>query len=81
LYNFIGADCIQKFCKSLKENTTSLFYMYWSTPKYPIASTIHEQEGNCCACEKEINADDLDKYFNQFSGKYMGPIYKNCKPK
>jgi len=52
--------------------------MYWSTPKNLIASTIHEQEANCCACEKEIKADDLDKYFDQLSGKY---IHKNCKPK
>jgi len=60
-----------------------LFYIYWSTHKNPSANTIHaqKQEGNCCACEKEINADDLEKYFYQFSGKHMGPIHKNCKPK
>jgi len=46
----------------------------------PIKTHAHEQEGNCSACKKEIN-DDMEKYFNQFSGKYIGSIHKNCKPK
>ncbi|XP_041673786.1 uncharacterized protein LOC121529851, partial [Drosophila eugracilis] len=67
-----GDDCIKQFCKSLKEKTLSLFYKYWATTKSPGADTIDdfEQEGSCCACEKIITDDDLDKHFDQFPGKY-----------
>ncbi|XP_041675515.1 uncharacterized protein LOC121530461 [Drosophila eugracilis] len=83
LWTYEGEDCIKQFCKTLKERTLSLFYKYWATAKSPSTDPIDDfdQEGSCCACEKVINDGDLDKHFDQFSGKYVGPIHKNCKPK
>ncbi|XP_052855203.1 uncharacterized protein LOC128263964 [Drosophila gunungcola] len=83
LWTYDGDDCMQKFCTALKQKTSSLYNIYWSTPKKPSVSPIdvRAQEGNCTACEMEINAGDLDKCYNQFTGQYVGPIHKNCKPK
>ncbi|XP_052854709.1 uncharacterized protein LOC128263670 [Drosophila gunungcola] len=83
LWTYDGDDCMQKFCTALKQKTSSLYNIYWSTPKKPSVSPIdvRAQEGNCTACVMEINAGDLDKCYNQFTGQYVGPIHKNCKPK
>jgi len=83
-FPIIGADCIKKFWIQLKAKTIAIFYKVWRNSKNSIHDlNICEEDnqinGKCCACDDYIFNDDREKYFNQFTGKYVGPIHKACK--
>ncbi|XP_041447873.1 uncharacterized protein LOC121403883 [Drosophila obscura] len=84
MWTYEGPDCIEKFCQVLRAKTDGLYEKYWKSSKKPIYEfniwdeDCQEHEA-CCACDEQILVDDREKYFNQFTGQYVGPIHKVCK--
>ncbi|XP_044573538.1 uncharacterized protein LOC123257706 [Drosophila ananassae] len=84
LWTYDGADCMTMFVQTLKDETMALYQKYWKDCKEPIHEfdiddEDYQEHGNCYACEEPIEMADRDKYFDQFSVKYQGPIHKKCK--
>ncbi|XP_033254390.1 uncharacterized protein LOC117193772 [Drosophila miranda] len=84
MWTYEGPDCIQKFCQALRMKTDGLYEKYWKSYKKPIYQfniwdEDYQEHGDCYACEKQISDDDREKFFDQFTGQYVGPIHKLCK--
>jgi len=78
-----GSDCIKKFCETLKDKLHGLYYKYWKFPKTKndTFDEYTQKSGLCSVCNEDVGTDDLDKFFHQFSGVYLGPVHEACKTK
>ncbi|XP_043949537.2 uncharacterized protein LOC122818670 [Drosophila biarmipes] len=82
IFTFDGSDCIKKFCETMKDKLRGLYYKYWKYPKTK-NHTFDENtqmSGICSVCNEEDGAD-MDRFFHQFSGVYLGPVHEACKTK
>ncbi|XP_034663549.1 uncharacterized protein LOC117898334 [Drosophila subobscura] len=84
MWTYEGPDCIDQFCQVLRSKTMGLYEKYWLSAKKPIYEfniwdEDYQEHGECYACDEPISTDDREKFFNQFTGQYVGPIHKVCK--
>ena len=79
-----GDNCMEKFCKDLREHATKIINY---EKKDMILLTKKEQEQHseqkvCYICKKEFNTDDSDKKHYKvkyhYTGKYRGAVHNIC---
>ena len=81
-----GDNCMEKFCKDLREHTTKIINyekkdMIQLTKK---EQEQHSEEKVCYICKKEFNTDDDDKKHYKvkghchYTGKYRGVAHNIC---
>ena len=81
-----GANCIEKFCKYLREHTTKIIN-YEKKVMIPLTKKEekhHNKQKVCYICKKEFNTDDIDKKHIKvkdhchYAGKYRGVAHNIC---
>lgn len=79
-----GIDAVSQFLAALGKLAYRLYEEYWMKSAENIEINLLEVEDNdeysiCCACDEEIEPEDLQKYYSQFTGEFIGVIHKKCK--
>ena len=90
IHNFYrGKDCIQKFCKELRDKATEII----NIPKKALipltigAQEKHERSKFCYICNGIFNTDEKDKHYinykkvidhDHYTGKYRGAAHSIC---
>ena len=81
-----GDNCMEKFCKDLREHTTKIIN-YEKKDMIPLTKKEQEQHSEqkvCYTCKKEFNTDDGDKNHHKvkdrchYTGKYRGVAHNIC---
>ena len=81
-----GDNCMEKFCKDLRENATKIIN-YEKKDMMPLTKKEQEQQREqkvCYICKKEFNTDDNDeKHYKvkdhcHYTGKYRGAAHNIC---
>ena len=84
-----GKDCVERFCKDLKEHATKIIN-YEKKEMIPSTSEerkLHHKQKVCYMCKKEFSSDDgsaSNKKYHKvrdhchFTGKYRGAAHDIC---
>ena len=81
-----GDNCMEKFCKDLREHATKVIN-YEKKDMIPLAKKEerhHNKQKVCYICKKEFNTDNIDKKHHKvkdhchYRGKYRGAAHNIC---
>ena len=81
-----GKDCIQKFCKELRDNSKKIVNA-GKKEMIPLTNEeedIYEKSKYCHICNKEFNADEKDKNYakvrdhDHYTGKFRDAARSIC---
>ena len=77
-------DCMNKFCKDLREHVTKTIN-YEKKMKIPLTTKekiYHNKQKMCYVCKKEFNTNDKENYkvrdHCHYTGKYRGAAHNTC---
>ena len=81
-----GDDCLEKFCKDLREHSTKI--INYEKKKVILLTTEEKKDSNdqkrCYICKKEFDKNDNDKKqqkvrdYCHYTGKYRGAAHNIC---
>ena len=81
-----GDNCMEKFCKDLREQATKIIN-YEKKDMIPLTKKQekhHNKQKGCYICKKEFNTDNIDKKHHKvkdhchYTGKYRGAAHNIC---
>ena len=77
-----GEDCIEKFCKHLKQEAYKLYHMFPEKPMTPLTNKQwkkYKKVSRCHICYKPFSQKDIKvRDHCHYTGHYRGPAHRSC---
>ena len=77
-----GENCIEKFCKHLKQEVYRLYHMFPEKPMAPLTNKQwkeYKKMSRCHICYKPFSQSDIKVQDHcHYTGHYRGPAHRSC---